>query len=83
MLMSCSLMSRFFLNLRAVAYDNPWLLPRGTTGFALDTTSPQMLMAKIFGRGPASQIPPGGSGKIGAMHRPDEADMVEVSEDRI
>jgi hypothetical protein len=83
MLISCSLMSRFFLNLRAVAYENPWLLPRGTTGFALDTTSPQMLMAKIFGRGPANQKPPGGSVEIEATRRPDETDLVEVSDDRI
>ena len=31
----------------------------------------------------ASKNPPRGSGEIGATRRPDKADMVEVSDDRI
>jgi len=73
-------MSRFFLNLRSVAYDNPLLLPRGTTGFALDTTSPQMLMAKIMRRKPVSQ---NAAEDPGTRHPLGEADRVEVSKDRI
>jgi hypothetical protein len=87
MLILCSLISRFFLNLRAVAHDNPLLLPRGTTGFALDTTSPQMLMAKIMRRNPANLNSnlnaASSSAYIGESHRLGETDMIELSRNHI
>ena len=75
-LIVCSLISRFFLNLRAIAHDNPLVLPRGTTGFALDTTS---LMAKIMRRKPtnlnSNLNAAGPSVCIGASHPVDGANI--------
>ena len=82
-LISCSLMSRFFLNLRSVAYNNPMLLPRGTTGFALDTTSPQVLIARIMRRKYSNQATAlEAVGDIGTRRRLGQEDTTEVSDDR-
>jgi len=91
MLILCRLVSRFFLNLRSVAHDNPLLLPRGTTGFALDTASPQVMMAIIMRRKPvaqntnqiAHQNTAGPARYIGTSHRLGEADVIELSNNRI
>jgi hypothetical protein len=44
--------SRFFLNLRSVVYDDPISLAQATTGFTLDNVAAQTLMAKIMSRKP-------------------------------
>ena len=82
-LISYSLISRFFLNLRAIAHDNPLVLPRGTTGFALDTTS---LIAKLMRRKPTNLNSNLNAAKpsvyVGASHHVDGGD-IELSGNHI
>ena len=55
------------------------LLPRGTTGFALDTTTPQVLMAKIMGRNYTDQNV---VEAVGTRGRLDQEDTMEICDDR-
>lgn len=74
-------MSRFFLNLRSVAYENPFSASHATTGFALDSTSPRTLMTKILRRNPANQNAQGTLEDMTIRHRMVEGDVdvVDIS----
>lgn len=74
-----SLMSRFFLNLRSVAYDNPLIAAHATTGFALDNTSPRGLMMKILRRNPANQNAQGTLEDTAIRRRMVEGDVIDIS----
>ena len=78
----CRLMSRFFLNLRSIAYDNPMLASRVTTGFALDDASPRTVMMKIMRRKPAAQNTKGTLEVLGPGERRDDEVVVDVLSDR-
>ena len=82
-LISCRLVSRFFLNLRSVAYDNPILASQATTGFALDNTSPRTLIAEIMRRNPARQNTMETLSDMGTRPQIDEVlDVVDISGDQ-
>ncbi len=72
-------MSRFFLNLRSVAYDNPLIAAHATTGFALDNTSPRGLMMKILRRNPANQNAQGTLEDTAIRRRMVEGDVIDIS----
>ena len=55
------------------------LLPRGTTGFALDATTPQVLVAKIMGRKCTDQNV---IEDVGTRGRLDQEDTIGVCDDR-
>lgn len=74
-----SLMSRFFLNLRSVAYDNPLLASHATTGFALDNASPRTLIMKIMRRKLANQGARGTLEEMAMGRRREEGDVVDAS----
>ena len=72
-------MSRFFLNLRSVAYDSPFLASYATTGFALDHTSPRTLMMKILRRNPPNQNGQGTLEDMARGGRMVEGDVIDLS----
>ena len=75
-------MSRFFLNLRSVAYEDPILASRATTGFALDDTSPRTWMTKVIRRKPTTHDTKGTSEDMGTRRRIDEGEVIDILGDR-
>ena len=72
-------MSRFFLNLRSIAYDNPSSAPHATTGFALDNTSPRRLVMKILRRNLGNQNVQGALEDMTISPRMVEGDVIDIS----
>jgi hypothetical protein len=76
-------MSRFFLNLRSVAYDNPQLASQTTTGFALDNTSPRTFMTRIMRRKPEQNTKRTTEDARTTTRRVDEEGVVDTLGDHV